>query len=344
MMHETPLLQVENLHKTFRLDEGLLRRLLPGYRPRSLHAVQGVDLTLHSGEILGLVGESGCGKSTLAKCILRLIEPTHGRVTFRGEDITALPAAQMRAMRQKMQIVFQDPLRSLNPRRMVGESIALPLYIHRLANEEEAQERVAELLELVDLDRSFMDRYPHELSGGQQQRVCIARALTLEPEFIVLDEPVSALDVSVQAKIINLLKNLQLRLGLSYLFISHDLSVVKHLCDRVAVMYLGKIAEIVPKTVLFNHPLHPYTQALLSAVPSLAKRHRQDRIILQGNPPSPIHLPSGCRFHPRCWARMPACTQKEPPLKEGEANHAVCLLSLRGEMVRRIMLVWPTGL
>jgi oligopeptide/dipeptide ABC transporter ATP-binding protein len=308
---ENPILSVRGLTKVFPVNSSFFSR-----EKQVVRAVSDVSFDLKRGETLGLVGESGCGKSTLGRCILRLIEPTSGDVLFNGRNLRELNSQQMREMRRSMQIIFQDPYASLNPRMTVQELLMEPLEIHGLRPGREARmKRVYELLDLVGLRRDAISRYPHEFSGGQRQRICIARALAVEPEFLVCDEPVSALDVSIQAQIINLLQDLQKEFGLSYLFIAHDLKVVEHLSNRVAVMYLGRIAEIATSEDLYNSPQHPYTQALLSAIPVPDPTIKKERIILQGDVPSPISPPSGCTFHPRCPKAVESCKQERPLLQ-----------------------------
>ncbi len=301
---------VKNLVKRFPIKGGFLGREIA-----SVNAVRDVSFSIKRGETLGLVGESGCGKSTLGRCILRLIEPTSGEVYFDGRDVLKMDGEELRQLRRKMQIIFQDPFASLNPRMTVGAIIGEPLVIHGLAKGPEIEKRVKQLLDLCGLRAEAVNRYPHEFSGGQRQRICIARALAVNPEFIVCDEPVSALDVSIQAQIINLLQDLQKEFKLTYLFIAHDLKVVEHISNRVAVMYLGKVAEIADGEALYSNPCHPYTKALFSAIPSADPRGKKQRIILQGDVPSPIAVPSGCAFHPRCpWARED-CSRNVPELE-----------------------------
>jgi oligopeptide/dipeptide ABC transporter ATP-binding protein len=309
-----PLLVARNLTKHFAVRRGFL-----GRGQATVHAVDDVSLTLARGETLALVGESGCGKSTTGRLLLRLIEPTSGRITFEGEDLLALGPAALRARRRRMQIVFQDPYASLNPRMTVGEILAEPLKLHGLPG---GRARVAELLATVGLRPEHARRYPHEFSGGQRQRIGIARALAVEPALVVCDEPVSALDVSIQAQVINLLQDLQRRFGLAYLFIAHDLAVVKHIATRVAVMYLGEIVEEAPSAALFALPRHPYTRALLGAIPVPAPELERRRVVLQGDVPSPLEPPSGCRFHTRCPYAQERCRREAPPLEADGAGHA----------------------
>ena len=319
----SPLLSVRDLTKHFPLKTGFFKRTTG-----SVRAVDGVSFDVAAGETLGIVGESGCGKTTMGRCILRLIEPTGGEVRFEGTDVRALDSGDMRRMRRKMQIVFQDPFSSLNPRMTVGAIVREGLTIHKLAEGSAADARVKQLLDEVGLRPEYASRYPHEFSGGQRQRIGIARALAVEPKFLVCDEPVSALDVSVQAQVVNLLQDLQRDRGLTYLFIAHDLSVVEHIADRVAVMYLGRIVELATRADLYREPLMPYTQALLSAVPVPDPSAQRQRIVLTGDVPSPANPPSGCVFHPRCHhpQKDEACTRIVPPLEEKAAGHwAACI-------------------
>jgi oligopeptide/dipeptide ABC transporter ATP-binding protein len=317
------LLSVRDLVKHFPIRRGLFRR-----GDGAIRAVDGISFDVFPGETLGLVGESGCGKTTAGRSVLRLIEPTSGRVSFDGQDVLSLDPPRLRALRREMQIVFQDPFSSLNPRMTVGAIVREGLTIHRLAEGKAAEARVRQLLEEVGLRAEYASRYPHEFSGGQRQRIGIARALSVEPRFIVCDEPVSALDVSVQAQVINLLQDLQRHRGLAYLFIAHDLSVVEHIADRVAVMYLGKIVELATADDLYREPLMPYTQALLSAVPLPDPTTRKKRIILKGDLPSPAAPPPGCPFNPRCHhpQKDAACTSIVPPLEEKAPNHWVACI------------------
>ncbi len=319
-----PLLQVRNLVKHFPVRGGLLARTVD-----RVHAVDGVSFELAAGETLGLVGESGCGKSTTGRCILRLIEPTSGEVRFDGRDVMAMDARGLREMSRGMQIIFQDPFASLNPRMTVGAIVGEALIIHKLArNVREHDERVVNLLETVGLHADYRFRYPHEFSGGQRQRIGIARALAVSPRLIVCDEPVSALDVSIQAQVINLLEDLQRQFGLAYLFIAHDLSVVEHISRRVAVMYLGRIVEIASAHDLYAAPKHPYTEALMSAVPIPDPAVKRQRIVLQGDVPNPIRPPSGCHFHPRCPHAMERCRTEAPLLRElAPGRMAACHLN-----------------
>ena len=313
-----PLLRVGDLSKHFVSGGGLFSSA------RAVRAVDGVSFEIANGETLGLVGESGCGKTTLGRMVLRLIEPTEGSVEFDGRDLLQLDARQTRAMRRDMQIIFQDPMSSLNPTMAVGELIVEPLVIHGIGDRLSRERRLRELLDLVGLASHHAGRFPHEFSGGQRQRICIARALALQPRFIVCDEAASALDVSIQAQILNLLKDLKEEFGLTYLFISHDLGVIRHISDRVAVMYLGKLVEVAPKTAIFGQPRHPYTRALLDAVPGRSGTRGRGSL-LKGDLPSPANPPPGCRFHTRCPMAQPICREREPPLRDvGERRLSAC--------------------
>jgi len=312
------LLEVRNLKKHFPVGDGLFSR-----NKGAVKAVDGVNLTVNEGETLGLVGESGCGKSTLGRAILRLIEPTGGEVIFQGQNLLTMSQRELRDMRREMQIIFQDPYASLNPRMRVGDIVGEGLEIHKLAKGKAKRDRVMELLHQVGLREDHFGRYPHEFSGGQRQRIGIARALAVNPKFIVCDEPVSSLDVSIQAQIINLLQELQERLRLTYLFISHDLRVVEHISHRVAIMYLGKVVEIADSETIYRDAKHPYTRALLSAVPMPDISQKKERVVLEGDVPSPVNPPPGCTFHPRCAYREALCSESEPPLDFDAGGHGV---------------------
>src|SRR6201984_350847 len=312
------LLEIRDLKKHFPVGEGLFSR-----NKGAVKAVDGVSLTVEEGETLGIVGESGCGKSTLGRTILRLIEPTSGEVVFQGKNLVTMSQRELREMRRQMQIIFQDPYASLNPRMRVGDIVGEGLEIHKLAKGKAKRARVMELLHQVGLREDHYPRYPHEFSGGQRQRIGIARALAVNPKFIVCDEPVSSLDVSIQAQIINLLQELQEKMHLTYVFISHDLRVVEHISHRVAIMYLGKVVEIAKSETIYQDAKHPYTRALLSSVPMLDISQRKEHVILQGDVPSPVHPPPGCAFHPRCAYREAICDKTEPPLDFGADGHGV---------------------
>ena len=318
MREDETLLEAKGLKKTFPVRSGVL-----GRATGDLRAVDGIDLTIRKGETLGLVGESGCGKTTLGRTLLRLVEPSAGSIFFDGREITHLPQEPMRRLRREMQMIFQDPYSSLNPKMRVGPMIEEGMLVHGLGNRKKRKERVAELLEVVGLRPDAAGRYPHEFSGGQRQRIGIARALALLPKLVIADEPVSALDVSIQAQILNLMMDLQGSYGLTYLLISHDLRVVEHMCDRVCVMYLGRIVEIAPSASLYMSPCHPYTQALLAAVPVADPNRKPSSEALRGDVPSPLAPPPGCRFHPRCPNRVENCTRAVPSLGEVRPEHFV---------------------
>jgi peptide/nickel transport system ATP-binding protein/oligopeptide transport system ATP-binding protein len=313
-----PLVEIKNLYKYFPVRGGLLQRIVAW-----VQAVDNVSFTIKEGETLGMVGESGCGKTTVGRTVLRLLPATSGQVLFEGQDVFKANARELKALRRHMQIIFQDPYSSLDPRMPVGESIAEGLLVHGMGDRQQRFETVITTLRKVGLQDYHARRYPHEFSGGQRQRIGIARALALRPKFIVCDEPVSALDVSIQAQVLNILKELQHEFGLTYLFIAHNLSVVEHISDRVAVMYLGKVVELATREELYRNPLHPYTQALLSAIPNPTPGMRRERIILKGDVPSPLRPPSGCRFHPRCPVALNHCAEQEPEFKEVSPGHFV---------------------
>jgi oligopeptide transport system ATP-binding protein len=319
MKHEVnhKLLQIRDLKKYYPVTAGIFSRHVG-----DIKAVDDVTFDISEGEIIGLVGESGCGKSTLGKTIPRLEEPTSGKILYRGTDIAGLDKKGLKELRREIQIIFQDPDASLDPRMTVGDSIGEPLIIHNIGDDKKRTRRVVELMEQVGLEAGQVDLYPHEFSGGQKQRIGIARALAMNPKLIIADEPVSALDVSIQAQILNLMMDIQEKFGLAYLFIAHDLSVIRHMAHRVAIMYLGKIVELADKNELFKNPLHPYTEALLSAVPSFKPKDK-DRILLRGDVPSPLNPPPGCHFHPRCHRVLPICSQVEPELDELSEGHFV---------------------
>jgi oligopeptide transport system ATP-binding protein len=317
-----PLIEVKSLKKYFPIRKGVLQREIA-----RVHAVDDVSFAVNEGETIGLVGESGCGKSTLGRCIVRLLEPTAGEVVFQGRSIGKLGARKLRPLRRQMQMVFQDPYASLNPRKRVGTIVSDPLRVHRIGDRKERKKQVEELLEAVGLSPEHYNRFPHEFSGGQRQRIGVARALALRPKLVVADEPVSALDVSIQAQMINLLEQLQDEFSLTYVFIAHDLGVVRHVSDRIAVMYLGRIVELSPAEELYERPIMPYTEALLSAVPipDPDLSDQRERIVLEGDVPSPINPPSGCRFHPRCRYATEICSQVDPPLTDyGNGHLAAC--------------------
>ncbi len=326
-MPRTPLVQIKNLSKQFALEKNFF-----GKASKTLKAVTNLNLDIYPGECLTIVGESGCGKSTTARLILKLIEADHGEVIFQGEDVLKLNGQALRDKRQDMQMIFQNPFSSLDPRYKIYDSIAEPLRVHKRGNEEQIRARVYELLKLVELDESIANKFPHQCSGGQNQRACIARALALNPKFIIADEAVSALDVSIQWKVLRLLKRLQTELGISFLFIAHNLGVVKYIADRVAVMYLGEIVEIATKEELFANPLHPYTKALLSSAPVADPRQRdREKILLEGDVPKPTDIPSGCPFHTRCPIAVAECSRVKPALEDKANEHfASCLLVNKG--------------
>lgn len=326
----TPLLEVKGLEQHFPIKGGFLKRTTGHVK-----AVDGIDLTVYPGETLGIVGESGCGKSTTGRSILRLLEPTAGEVLFQGKDLAKLPKEEMRQMRKDLQMIFQDPYASLNPRMTIKQILMESLMVHNIGTKEERENTIEEIIQIVGLRKEHLNRHPHDFSGGQRQRIGIARALVVKPKLIIADEPVSALDVSIQSQVLNLLKDLKKEFNLTLMFISHDLSVVKHLCDRIAVMYLGRIVEISDKRTLFENPSHPYTRALLSAVPVAKPRHKRERILLTGDLPSPANPPSGCTFHPRCPYATDICKSQIPSLADiGEGQLVSCHLVQSGEIFR----------
>ncbi|MGG4455893.1 ABC transporter ATP-binding protein [Brevibacillus porteri] len=326
----TPLLEVKGLQQHFPIKGGFLKR-----KTGHVKAVDGIDLTVYPGETLGIVGESGCGKSTTGRTILRLLEPTAGEVWFDGKDLAKLPKEEMRVMRRNLQMIFQDPYASLNPRMTIKQILMESLMVHNIGTKAEREKVIEEIIQVVGLRKEHLNRHPHDFSGGQRQRIGIARALVVKPKLIIADEPVSALDVSIQSQVLNLLKDLKKEFNLTLMFISHDLSVVKHLCDRIAVMYLGRIVEIADKRTLFENPSHPYTRALLSAVPAAKPRQKRERILLTGDLPSPANPPSGCTFHPRCPYATETCKTQVPSLSDiGKGQLVSCHLVQSGELIR----------
>lgn len=323
-----PLLEVTNLKKHFPIKKGLLLKEVG-----SVKAVDGVNFQIMPGETLGLVGESGCGKSTLGRTLIRLYEPTEGQILFQGKDFCSVKGEELRKTRKDIQMIFQDPFASLDPRMTIAQILAEPFKVHNLFTQKEREDKVKELMEIVGLKTSYLNRYPHEFSGGQRQRISIARSIMLNPQLVIADEPVSALDVSIQAQILNLMEDLQEKFNLTYLFISHDLSVVEHICDRIAVMYLGKIVELATREELFSNPQHPYTQALIEAIPRVGRGKRKMKSALSGEVPSPINPPKGCHFNPRCPKVFAGCDSVYPTLKEVRPQHYVaCGLYDKGQM------------